>query len=106
MPVSTIAQFKKSVRGSWAYLLVSKMSTTENLPTVRPAGWRSAIQRTESVPASTFSAFAAQIDGLADERARQPRIGNGLSDLVGFAAGKSGDAERVGQIQIPDRSQD
>ena len=49
------------------------------------------------MPASTFCGFAAEIDGLPDERARQPRIGIGGADLVGFAAGKSGDAERVAE---------
>ena len=41
--------------------------------------------------------FTAQVDGLANERARQPRIGIGLSNFVGFAAGESCDSERVGE---------
>ena len=48
--------------------------------------------------------FPAQIDRLANEGARQPGIRIGLADLVGLAAGKSGDAERVRRSQIPDRS--
>ncbi len=54
LPVSTTAQFKKSLRGSCAYLLVSKTSATLNFPTVMtsrlavwlPANWL--------MPASTF----------------------------------------------------
>ena len=41
--------------------------------------------------------FAAEIDRLPDEHAGNPCVGNRLADLVGFAAWKSGDAERAAQ---------
>ena len=39
-----------------------------------------------------FLTFSAQVDGLANECARQPRIRIGLPDFVGFSARKSGNA--------------
>ena len=97
MPVSTIAQFKKSLRGSWAYLLVSKMSVTPNLPTVITSRFAVCVPANWLMPRFELLGFTAQVDGLADECARQPRIGIGRTDLVGFAAGESGNAERVGE---------
>src|SRR5262249_31663581 len=43
--------------------------------------------------------LAAEIDGLAQERARDPRIGRRGADLVGLSARKSGGAERAAQSE-------
>src|SRR5262249_3535984 len=39
----------------------------------------------------------AEVDGLAQEHARNAAIGNGKTDLVGFAAGEARDAKRAAQ---------
>ena len=44
-------------------------------------------------------ARAAQVDGLAQEQPLQARVGRGAADLIGFRAGETGDAERVGQAE-------
>ena len=64
---------------------VEDIDNTESLPTVRtsrlavwlPANWSDA--------GIHFLRFPAQIDRLANESARQSRIGIGLSDFVGFS---------------------
>ena len=47
-----------------------------------------------------FLAVAAKVDGLADEGARQLRVRISEADFVGFAAGESGNAKRVGQVKF------
>jgi hypothetical protein len=88
-----IAQFMKSARGSWAYVLASKISVTENFP-----------QRDDQIVGGARAAqlvcrridllrFAAQIERLTEEQTLQTEIGSRGADLVGFAAGERRDAE-------------
>ena len=101
-----IDQFRKSLRGSCAYLLVSKMSPTLNFPTVNTS--RSDVCAAgELVDACIhLLRFAAKVDGLPDEGAMQARIGIVRALLVGLAAGEAGNAKRSAQAESPDRFPD
>ena len=74
-------QFRKSVFGLLAYLLVSKISTMENLPTVNTSRF-SVFDAGELIDVGVdFLGFAAEIDGLPDEIALNAgvRIGSAPS---------------------------
>src|ERR1019366_10802464 len=89
-----MVQFRKSPRGSWAYLLVSKTSTTPNFPTVNT-------KRSEVCdpvePSVDFLDLATEVDGLAQERPVHTRVGIIRTDLVRLAARESRNAYRSAQ---------
>ena len=90
MPVLKCDQFRKSILGLFAYLLVEYVDNG----TFADRQYQSVLR----LPSGELTdvgfhllRFATQIDSLADERALYPRIGEDRADLVGFRARKAGD---------------
>ena len=92
-------QFRKSLRGSCAYLLVSNMSATLNFPTVMTSRLAVWIPANWLMPASTFWVSPPRSMVCRMNARVQPQIGIVGADLVGFPAGKAGDAERAAETE-------
>ena len=94
-------QFRKSTRGSWAYWLVSKRSTTANLPTVK--GEVSGRMRTSQDVRRRFGdglwRVGVERDHLPDEGARQTKIGNVSAELVRLPAGEARRTDGVAETE-------
>jgi hypothetical protein len=90
-----IDQLKKSLRGSCAYVLVSKMSTIEYLPMVntKPVGRLGAAELIQV----GFELFypAAQIYGLAKKPSLDQKIRIRFAEFVRFAADVSCDPKGI-----------